>query len=165
MKSERPTRQAGRGCRCRRAARSRRYRRGLALVVTLTASACASDVFVRYPAPAQVVTESGAVLIRFTEPMRAVSVSVDGMLVAEDEHTERVHVEDVPTGTRRITIVGATPGRTASVERSETVTVVTGQEASILVAVPPRSLGHWIFSAALLLSYAVVIATSDHWSN
>lgn len=80
----------------------------LVVVVELAVSGCASNVDVRYPAPTNSSPRTGAVLIRFTEPMRGVSVSIDG--VAEDKHTERVHIADVPTGTREISVVAATGG-------------------------------------------------------
>jgi hypothetical protein len=128
-------------------------------------SGCASNVDVRYPAPPGGSAPAGAVLIRFTEPMRSVSVSIDGVLIAEDAHTERVHVADIPTGRRKISIVAASGGRTATVDRSEVLEVAPDREVSILVAVPPRSLGRWIWSGLYFLGYAVLIATSDYWRN
>lgn len=134
----------------------------LPVVLALAVAGCASNVEARYPAPTGSV-QSGSVLIRFSEPMRAVSVSIDGLLVAEDEHTERVRVADVPVGRREVSVVAAAGGRTSAVERSETLHVAPGQEAAMLVPVPPRSLGRWIWSAAYFLSYAVIVATRDWW--
>jgi hypothetical protein len=136
----------------------------LPMVITLAVSGCASNVEARYPSPAG-PDQSGSVVIRFSEPMRAVSVSIDGLLVAEDEHTERVRITDVPSGPREVSVVAAAGGRTTPVDRSETLNVTAGQEASMLVPVPPRSLGRWIWSAAHVLSYAVIIIASDWWQN
>jgi hypothetical protein len=97
--------------------------------------------------------------------MRAVSVSIDGLLMAEDEHTGRVRIADVPSGRREVSVVAAAGGRTAAVERSETLDVAAGQEASMLVPVPPRSLGRSIWSAAYMLSYAAIVVTSDWWRH
>jgi hypothetical protein len=97
--------------------------------------------------------------------MRAVSVSIDGLLVAEDEHTERVHVADVPSGRRDVSVVAAAGDRTAPVERSERLDVGPGQEVSVLIPVPPRSLGRWIWSAAYMLSYAAIVVASDWWRH
>lgn len=132
----------------------------LLIGITLALSGCASNVEVRYPSPGS-PARAGSVLIRFSEPMRAVSVSVDGLLVAEDEHTERVRITDVPSGRREVSVVAAAGGRTAPVERSETLAVAAGEEVSMLVPVPPRSLGHWIRSAVYMLSYALILVASD----
>jgi hypothetical protein len=97
--------------------------------------------------------------------MRAVSVSIDGLLVAEDQHTERVHITDVPSGRREVSVVAAAGDRTAPVERRETLDVAPGQEASMLIPVPPRSLGRWIWSAAYALGYAAIIVAGDWWGH
>ncbi len=131
------------------------------MVACAAMSACASNVAVRYPSAPSSAGETGAVLVRFTEPVRAVNVSIDGLLVVEDEHTERVHVAGVPTGTREVSIVAEAGGRTEAVVRSEAVNVVVGQDASVLVAVPPRSLGYWIWQAAFSIAYATIVVTSD----
>jgi hypothetical protein len=94
-----------------------------------------------------------------------VSVSIDGLLVAEDEHTERVHITEVPSGRREVSVVAAAGDRTAPVERSETLSIAPGQEVSVLIPVPPRSLGRWIWSAAYMLSYAAIVVASDWWRH
>lgn len=132
------------------------------VVLALAVIGCASNVEVRYPAPAGPV-QSGSVLIRLSEPMRAVTVSIDGLLMAEDEHTERVHIADVPVGRRDVSVIADAGGPTSAVERSETLHVAAGHEASMLVPVPPRSLGRWIWSAASVLSYAAFVVASDWW--
>jgi hypothetical protein len=137
----------------------------LVVVGVLTISGCASNVAVRYPAARSNDGETGAVLVRFTEPVRAVNVSIDGLLVVEDEHTERVHIADVPTGTWEVSIVAEAGGRAEAVERSEILNVTAGQEVSVLVAVPPRSLGYWIWQAAFVIAYATITVTTDWWRN
>jgi hypothetical protein len=97
--------------------------------------------------------------VRLQTDLRRVSV-------AEDEHTERVHIAEVPTGMRVITVVAAARDKAAPVDRSETVNVTAGQEAAILIATPPRSLGSWIASAAaILVTGALMIAGDafDEW--
>jgi hypothetical protein len=137
----------------------------LIVLGVVTMSGCASNVAIRYPAAPSNGAETGAVLVRFTEPMRAVNVSIDGLLVVEDEHTERVHISDVPTGTREVSIVAEARGRAEAVERSEILNVAAGQEVSVLVAVPPRSLGYWILQAAAVIAYATITVTADWWRN
>src|SRR5689334_20813947 len=104
-------------------------------VVALALAGCASNVAIRYPAAPTDTRETGEVLVRFTQPVKAVSVSIDGLLVVEDKHTERIHIADVPAGSREIAIVAEAGSRAAAVEKNETVSVAAGQEASVLVAV------------------------------
>lgn len=64
-----------------------------------------------------------------------------------------------------IAIVAEAGGRAAAVERSETLSITAGQEASVLVAVPPRSLGYWIWYAAFALAYATISVASEWWGH
>lgn len=134
------------------------------LLLAALASGCAANVDVSYPTPSG-TPETGVVLVRFTEPLSSVSVQVDGVLVAEDEHTERVQVTNVPTGSREVTVVASEPSRTESVRHSERVTVASEKTAVVLIATPPRSTGYWINSGITVLAYGVVWAVlqSRHW--
>lgn len=140
---------------------SRLNRYFLGALVVSVVSGCAKDVEVSYPSPSGSV-ETGVVLVRFTEPMQSVAVVVEGVLVAEDEHTERVQVTNVPIGSHEVTVVAATSGRTASVARTEVVTVDSAKPAVLLIATPPRSLGSWIYDSVAVLVYGLLIfATYD----
>ena len=129
----------------------------LAVFVALLASGCAANVDVAYPAPTS-AQETGVVLVRFTEPMSSVSVRVDGVLVAEDKHTERVQVTNVPTGSREVAVVASQASRTEAVRHLERVMVDSEKPAVVLIATPPRSTGYWINSAVTVLAYSVVWA-------
>jgi len=96
---------------------------------------CASDVAVSFPTTPgpQGPTETGSVFVRFTEPMRSVSVEIHGRLVAEDRHTERVHVADVPVGVREVGVVAA----------------------------PPRSLGSWIRWTTTMVAHVAGLIVGD----
>ena len=130
---------------------------GLALAV----SGCAANVDVAYPTPAD-ADETGEVLVRFSEPMTSVHVSVDGVLVAEDKHTERVRVRDVPAGPAEVRVVAAAGNRTEAMDHVERVTVDPRKPAVVLVATPPHSLGYWIRSAAFWAGYGIVLMVDWH---
>lgn len=130
-------------------------------LLTLAASACASDVYVSYPAPPG-SAETGTVLVRFTEDMRSVNVLVAGVLVAEDEHTERVEVTNVPAGPREVTVVASEYGRAEAVQQTERVRVDPERPAVVLVATPPRSIGYWIQSAAWAVAYGAFLIVNEH---
>lgn len=78
---------------------------GLGLGVGL--AACAHDVRARYPAPPDAPT--GAVELVFSAPASDVSVAVNGHLVVYDVRSERIRIDDVPTGYADLAIA-AGPG-------------------------------------------------------
>lgn len=130
------------------------------VLIVVVASGCAANVEVGYPTPGASI-QTGTVLVRFTEPMRSVSVRVEGVLVAEDKHTERVEITNVPAGSREVTVVASESSRSAVVHHTERVTVDSEKPAVVLVATPPRSLGYWISSAAFMLVYGAFLITVD----
>ena len=68
----------------------------LLLLPWLGLGACAHDVVTRFPAPPDAPT--GAVELVFTAPASDVSVAVNGHLVVYDERTEKIRIDNVPTG-------------------------------------------------------------------
>jgi hypothetical protein len=131
-----------------------------AVLIVVAASGCAANVEVGYPTPAGSI-QTGIVLVRFTEPMRSVSVRIEGVLVAEDKYTERVEITNVPTGSREVTVAASEGSREAAVHHTERVTVDSEKPAVVLVATPPRSIGYWISSSAAMLVYAAFLITMD----
>ncbi|HEV7555491.1 MAG TPA: hypothetical protein VGO00_08560 [Kofleriaceae bacterium] len=69
-----------------------------ALVLALIAG-CARDVTVRYPSGLDEPTSSLVLLL--SDPAH-VSVAVNGLLVVEDVHTQRVVIDKVPVGTAEV---------------------------------------------------------------
>jgi len=67
----------------------------LALVV-----GCAHDVTARYPAPPDEPTSS--IVILLSDAADGVSVAVNGLLVVQGEHTQRVVIDHVPVGTAEV---------------------------------------------------------------
>ncbi len=131
------------------------------VLVAVLATGCASNVEVAYPVP-ESGARTGEVLVRFTEPMKSVSIVLDGDLVAEDEYTERVHVLGVPVGSHEVRVVAAAGSRSRAVEQTERVLVAPNKQAVVLVAAPPQGLGYWINSAAMFLVYGAVILSTEH---
>lgn len=123
------------------------WMRGVLPLLVLVAG-CAGNVDVDYPTPAGAGAEDvGQVVIRFTEPMTSVSVLVDGLLLAEEEHTERVEINGVPAGPHEITVAASESTRTRSVRHTERLMVEAGQATIVLLDTPPRSTGYWIQSS------------------
>ena len=61
---------------------------------------CAHDVAAHYPA--QPTLPTGTLVLQLTKPASGVTVAVNGVLVVDDEHTQRVVVNGVPTGTSEV---------------------------------------------------------------
>ena len=70
---------------------------GLAL-----ATACAEDVHAHFPAAADDPT--GTIIVLFSQPASDVAIAVNGVLVANDVHTQRVVIDRAPIGTVEVTI-------------------------------------------------------------
>lgn len=72
----------------------------LVVVICLLLTACAQDVRVHYPARPEEPTST--VVLLLGEAAQGVSVAVNGVLVVEDAHTERVVIDRVPIGNNEI---------------------------------------------------------------
>jgi hypothetical protein len=72
----------------------------LAVLVMLGISGCAQDVHVRYPSSPDMPT--GTIVLLLSSAASGVSVAVEGYLVVEDAHTERVVITNVPIGTQEL---------------------------------------------------------------
>ncbi len=70
------------------------------VLLLLLAGACARDVHARFPAPPDVPT--GTIVLLLSSAASGVSVAIEGLLVVEDEHTERVVISNVPIGTQEV---------------------------------------------------------------
>ncbi|GEM_PF-3395334 len=72
----------------------------LALLVVFGFSGCAHDVRARFPAPPDVPT--GTIVLLLSSAASGVSVAIEGFLIVEDEHTDRVVITNVPIGTQEL---------------------------------------------------------------
>jgi hypothetical protein len=89
-------------------------------------AACAHDVRARFPAPPDAPT--GTLELVFSAPASDVSVAINGHLVVHDERTEKIRVDDVPTGYADVAIA-AGPGEKQVrvwVEYDRTTTIPLG---------------------------------------
>jgi hypothetical protein len=72
------------------------------LILVLLASACAKDVHVRYPAAPDEPT--GTIVLLLSQPASDVYVAINGMLVVEDAHTQRIVITHAPAGSPEIVV-------------------------------------------------------------
>jgi len=66
--------------------------------------ACSHDVRVKYPAPPGAPT--GTLVLLLGQPASDVAVSINGRLVCEGEHTDRVTIDNIPVGTAEVIFAG-----------------------------------------------------------
>ena len=69
-------------------------------LVGLVVTACAHDVAARFPS--HPTDPTGTLVLQLTKPASGVTVAINGVLVVDDEHTGRVVVGGVPTGTNEV---------------------------------------------------------------
>ncbi|HEY4182265.1 MAG TPA: hypothetical protein VGM90_35720 [Kofleriaceae bacterium] len=75
--------------------------RWLMLAVMLVG--CASDVHVSYPGP-PVGAATGSLVLLFSSTAQDVYVSIDGVLVVQDAHTDHVKIDNIPVGTTEVVV-------------------------------------------------------------
>lgn len=73
----------------------------LLLAMASLAAGCARDVDVRYPTPDPA---PGSITIVFTSPASDVTIAVNGILLVDDAHTGRVHIDAVPSGAADVVV-------------------------------------------------------------
>jgi hypothetical protein len=104
----------------------------LLLIVALCA-ACAHDVHVEYPA--EYGQPTGMLVIKLASPASGVSVAIDGLLVVEDRHTDRIRVDSTPVGTREVSVTAN------GTDRQLHVWVGSGPPTTVLLGVPDAEVG------------------------
>ena len=90
--------------------------------------------------------EHGTLIIKLSAIMK-VSVSIDGVLVAEDKTTNRLEISGVSAGERKIKVIGG--AERGQLSHEELVSIQSGQKVVMLIKAPEYSSGGMIALAAL----------------
>lgn len=105
------------------------------LLFVIFIAGCAHDVAARFPSRADDPT--GTLVLALTGPASDVTIAVNGVLIVEDEHTERVVIEGVPIGTTEIVMAANGSDKAFHVfissERPTTVPLGVPDESSSFV--------------------------------
>ena len=131
-----------------------------ALVGLLAVAGCARDVRVAMPMDPGDLT--GSITILLTQPARDLTVTVNGVLVAERKRTEKVHIENVPVGYADVMIAAGSGG--TRIDAAVRVSIDTGINTTIPVAAPDKPFGSamstgilsvaaWLLARALYLAF------------
>ena len=131
----------------------------LVLASALAVAGCARDVHVRLPHEAPETT--GTISVVLTRPASDLTVSINGTLVAERAHTERVTVEGIDAGMVDVDI--AAGGGPERVERTVRVLLDAGGHVSIPIGSPQASMGSTM-KMGLLTMAAYVLSRAIVWA-
>jgi len=131
----------------------------MVLVAASMLASCAGNVRVSYSGRCQ-ANACGTIVAKLSVPIQRVSVTVDDYLVVEDEHTEFVRIDNVPSGRRTVHIVGYTFERDP-LDMQVAVVVSPGQTETVLAEIPPFIAGYYVYLAATTL--AMVILLRNPW--
>jgi hypothetical protein len=130
-----------------------------ALVGCLMISGCARDV--RVAMPMEPGDSTGSIKILLTQPASDLTVTVNGVLVAERKRTQQVHIKNVPIGYADVMVAaGAGPTR---IDAQMRVSIDSDVTTTIPLAAPDKPFGSGVSTgilsvAAWLLARAIYLA-------
>ena len=108
---------------------------------------CSHDVNVKYPSPPDQPT--GTLVLAMARPASGVSVSINGLLVVDDEKTKHVVIEGVPVGTGEIVMTAN------GADKAFTVWIGSEHPTTVPLGVPEESYGFLKTVAGSLLTVVV----------
>lgn len=117
------------------------------MLMVLLLVGCAHDVDARFPSRPEDPT--GTLILEMNRPASGVTVAVNGVLVVEDEHTERVVIAGVPIGTTEV-VMAANGG-----DRAFRVDVGSERPTTVPMGIPDESSSFVKSLAGSLLSIVV----------
>ena len=117
------------------------------MMLVLWLAGCAHDVDARFPSRPEDPT--GTLVLEMNKPASGVTVAVNGVLVVEDEHTERVVITGVPIGTTEV-IMAANGG-----DRAFKIDVNSERATTVPMGIPDESASFVKSLAGSLLSILV----------
>ena len=134
-------------------------------LLALGACSHVADVAATFPAGR---ADSGAVEVVLNDASRALSVTIDDVLVIDRKTTRKVHIDGVPAGTAHVRV--ATGGRCEQGSLVEQEVVVTpGQTATLALPGPAPNLGCMVLSGLNyvgmetgLLALAILVGETAH---
>ncbi len=118
------------------------------VVLLLLAGCAAHDVLVHYPM-ATPSDATGTLVLLLTQPADDVTVAIDGVLVAEEQHTKRVVVDRVPVGTADVVL--AANGQ----DKQFHAWVGTDHATTVPLGIPDSSMGFVKTLAGTLITILV----------
>ncbi|TYP95340.1 hypothetical protein LX73_0640 [Fodinibius salinus] len=119
-------------------------------------SGCASDFYTNLQNESE-GEEYGNLAVKLSEPVNGVNVTIDGELIARDKNTEYIKVDNVPVGERSVNVDATSSDLKSNINLEETVNIQTNETETLLVQVPPKSTGYWIYMSLALLPTLIIV--------
>jgi hypothetical protein len=120
-----------------------------------------SSAPVSVTAPESAGEATGTIAVIFTRPAKGVTIALDGRLVVERQHTDRVEIRGVDVGVSELQIAaGAGPSR---VERHVRVEVDHNRITAVPVAAPDGGGGNGVINAVASILALVASSAITQW--
>ncbi|WP_020402917.1 hypothetical protein [Gracilimonas tropica] len=125
----------------------------LFLFIPFAFISCAKNYYTSY-SPNTADKEFGSVIVKFSNPVQNVNATINGNLIAEDKFTKRIEVDSLPAGEHEIKVIASSWELKRDINKLENVHVEPHTKRTMLVEVPPKSTGYWIYqTAAFMVSF------------
>jgi hypothetical protein len=108
---------------------------------------CAHDIAAKFPS--QPTEPTGTLVLQMTKPASGVTVGVNGVLVVDDERTQRVVIAGVPTGQSEV-VIAANGG-----DKAFRVWIDSSHATTVPLGVPDEGSGFIKSLAGSLLTIVV----------
>lgn len=126
------------------------------LILPFLFISCAKDYYTTFQSDSD-EKEYGSLIVKFSNPIKNVNITVDDNLIAEDKFTERVEVDNMPVGEHKIKVIASSWELKNDVNKIEEIDIQPNGKQTMLVQVPPKSTGYWIYQA---VTFSVIFSTS-----
>lgn len=126
------------------------------LILPFLFISCAKDYYTSYKSVSD-EKEYGSMIVKFSNPIKNVNITVDGNLIAEDKFTKRVQVDNMPVGEHEIKVIASSWELKNDINKVEKMDIQPNDKKTMLVQVPPKSTGYWIYQA---VTFSVIFSTS-----
>ncbi len=103
------------------------------VLVCLALAACSHDVRVAFPSTPD--DPGSTIVVLFSQPASDVAIAVNGVLVVQDAHTERVVIDHAPIGTDDL-VIAANGG-----DKEVKVWVAGDHATTVPIGMPDASVG------------------------
>ena len=116
-------------------------------------SGCASieghrNILLNLPQDPSIMEETGTLIIKLSTAMN-VSVTIDDRLVVEGKNTQKIQVDGLGAGSRRVRIFGG--GSREPLDKIETIEIIPGDITTMSVSTPPRPTASLITGGIILV--------------
>ena len=125
----------------------------LPFVLFFVFSGCASikgprNILLSLPQDPSIMEETGTLIIKLSTEMN-VSVTIDDRLVVEGKNTQKIQVDGLGAGSKRVRIVGG--GSRGPLDKIETIEIIPGDITTMFVSTPPLPTASLVVGGTILV--------------